>query len=366
MRILVLLTDLFDAVGGIQSFNRSLSKALNDIGATNSWEVKILVLNQDKSNDFCKRYFSKDIVECKGFGKNKILFATQAIRETVSVDSVIFGHVNLIPLALIFNIFKKDIKQYLCVFGIEVYRKLNLLQQNGLKKIDKILSICEYTKNEMSKYSLVDENKFFIFPCTLDPLFLQECNGKADECLRETQSKKLILIVSQLNKMDRYKKIDMIIEAMSLVFEEDNNSMFVIVGEGDDRSRLENLVSKMGLGDRVRFTGAVSNKELIEYYKACDIFVSFNPGIVFLEAMFFGKPCIGVRQGQAVEIINEGKTGLLYKPDDVNDLSKCILNLLKDENQRRELGKNSKQFYEEKFSFDRFRDRLESVLKSEK
>jgi alpha-maltose-1-phosphate synthase len=81
---------------------------------------------------------------------------------------------------------------------------------------------------------------------------------------------------------------------------------------------------------------------LVEAYSAADVFclpTRFEPfGIVFVEAMFFGLPCIGPDAWAVPEIIDDGVTGLLTPPDDVDALADRLLRLLRDPARAREMG----------------------------
>jgi glycosyltransferase involved in cell wall biosynthesis len=140
----------------------------------------------------------------------------------------------------------------------------------------------------------------------------------------------------------------------------------MIVGDGDDRKRLEDLVRENGLSDRVIFTGVVSDEELIGFYKACDVFLMPSRqegfGIVFLEAMAFEKPVIGGNHGGTPEVIVDNETGFLVEHGDVNSLADRIIRLLLDGELCKRMGQAGRRRVEENYTFDPFRKRLISFL----
>jgi hypothetical protein len=98
--------------------------------------------------------------------------------------------------------------------------------------------------------------------------------------------------------------------------------------------------------NRVEFLGHVSDEELKQLYRACDIFVAPSLyesfGQIYVEAMSYGKPVIGCSAGGVPEVVNNGKTGILVPPGDADRLSGAMIALLQDAPMARELGLNAR------------------------
>src|SRR3989338_10257334 len=90
MQILLLLTDLFDATGGIQTFNRSFVKALDDLSVKHNINVKVLVLNDTGKSSLSAKYISSGNIEYKYFSGNRFKFFIHALKESARADKVIF------------------------------------------------------------------------------------------------------------------------------------------------------------------------------------------------------------------------------------------------------------------------------------
>jgi phosphatidylinositol alpha-1,6-mannosyltransferase len=158
-----------------------------------------------------------------------------------------------------------------------------------------------------------------------------------------------------------------VIESMPEVLARVPDAFYVIVGDGPERKTFEELARDMCLADKVFLPGAVSDELLPSYYENCDLFVLPSTeegfGIVFLEAMHHGKPCIGARAGGVPEVIRDGATGVLVDPSNLAiEVPEAILRLLQDPALRRTMGTNGRARLEENFSLDCFRDRLEDIL----
>ena len=122
--------------------------------------------------------------------------------------------------------------------------------------------------------------------------------------------------VLSVNRLDRAKRIDLLIEAAA----SDGSLEIVIAGEGPDRERLERLARERGLNGRARFTGRVGESELADLYARC-LAVYYAPvdedyGMVPLEAFLSEKPVLTTTDaGGPLEVVSDGSTGLVVTPD---------------------------------------------------
>ena len=122
--------------------------------------------------------------------------------------------------------------------------------------------------------------------------------------------------VLSVNRLDRAKRIDLLLEAAAL----DAGLRVVIAGDGPDRQRLERLAHDRGLDGRARFAGRVSEQELADLYARC-LAVYYAPvdedyGMVPLEAFLSEKPVLTTTDaGGPLEVVADGATGLVVSPD---------------------------------------------------
>lgn len=141
-----------------------------------------------------------------------------------------------------------------------------------------------------------------------------------------------------------------------------------VVGDGPMRGDLEARAAALGLGDRVRFDGFVSNEELAERFAACDAFVlpaivdakgdTEGLGVVLVEALSYGKPAIASAAGGIVDIVRDGETGVLVPPGDVGALARAIAELADDPARAHALGVRGAELVEREFSWPVIVERL--------
>lgn len=365
MRLLVLLTDLLDSVGGIQTFGRCLVKALDEIARKNGWKITLLVLNDSLRHRDAHRYFDSHTTDYRPFDGNKTQFIGAALRESRTASLAIIGHVHFTPLCLALPFLKPSIRILVVVYGMEVWKRLTLLQRSGLTRAAKILSISNYTAERMMAHNNLDRGRFDILPCSLDPYYGTAAQSKSRTAL-SLPAGKMILSVARLDPSEQ-KGIDHVIETLPMVLREVPNAFFVVLGDGPDRPRLEQLANRKGMCRHIIFAGRVQDEVLQAYYEACDVFVLPSLlegfGIVFLEAMHRGKPCVGVRAGAVPEVIIDHETGLVTEPGDREALAKALVRLLSDESLAKAMAEAGKDRVDRNFSYRIFQERVEAKLR---
>jgi phosphatidyl-myo-inositol dimannoside synthase len=361
-RIVALVTSAFGGIGGIETFNRALIGALDRLAPQHNWSVRVLSLLDREDLPGSDFYLQSGRARARGFAGNRAQFAFAATRAGHSADIVIIGHANLASLALLMT----SPFKCLIVHGIEVWKKLPGLRSLGISRIDRIMSVSAFTQREMMRQNALTADRFRIFPNTLDPQTASP-QPKVDRSTLGLPPGHMLLSVTRLASSERYKNIRYVIESLPSVLAKMPDTFYVIIGDGAERKVFQELAHRMGLADKIFLPGSVSNELLPAYYGSCDVFVLPSVkegfGIVFLEAMSHGKPCIGARAGGVPEVIRDGVTGVLVDPSRLaTDIPEAILRLLTDPALCETLGANGRAALESNFSFTSFSNRLEEIL----
>jgi len=184
------------------------------------------------------------------------------------------------------------------------------------------------------------------------------------------EGKKIILTVARL--VER-KGHDLVLEAMPRIIKEIPDAHYLILGEGPFKKHLEKMTLENKLQDCVSFLGFLPDSEISKYYAVCDVFVMVSReirergdvegfGIVFLEANALKKPIIAGRSGGIADAVEEGVTGLLVNPEDVDEIAGSIIKLLKDENLCDRLGQQGYTRVREKYDWRNREEDLQVLL----
>lgn len=168
---------------------------------------------------------------------------------------------------------------------------------------------------------------------------------------KETTDKTVIFT----GALDKRKGADILLEAWKDVSETFPHGHLIILGNGPMKASLKMKAKDLGISDRVTFAGHVNN--VPDYLRRVDLYVlpSLQEGLPnsLLEAMSCGLPVIASKIGGVVDVVEDGKSGVLFEPGNVLDLSSAMIRLLKDAELRQRLGAEARRRIVESFSIDR-------------
>ena len=237
------------------------------------------------------------------------------------------------------------------------------LRRKMVARADHAFPVSRYTAGLLGDLG-VPEDRITVVGNGTDPERFVPMDVSAARASLGLDQARVILTVGRLTPR---KGIDTVIRALPSVIERVPNAVYMVVGEGEDRARLEALAAEMGVTDHVLFEGSVPFSQLPSTYNLCDVFVtpsrSAPPsvegfGIVFLEVNACGKPVIGARSGGIPDAIVDGETGLLVEPDDEPGLAEALISLLSDPARCRALGDAGRARVEQACTWDVAHDAL--------
>ena len=215
--------------------------------------------------------------------------------------------------------------------GIEIWGHLYGLQLAGIKACRGLLPVSQFTQKVMLDAGALDPDKVLVVPDTFrqhafatgpKPDFLLQRHG-----LRPDQP--VILTVGRLAASEAYKGQDHVIQSLPAIRRVLPDLRYVIVGAGDDEARLRALAETHGQSHAVIFAGFVPENELAAYYRLSDLFVMPSIGegfgIVYLEALASGRPCIVGNVDASPEAIDHGRLGFIVDPDSHPQIASAVI-----------------------------------------
>jgi glycosyltransferase involved in cell wall biosynthesis len=172
-------------------------------------------------------------------------------------------------------------------------------------------------------------------------------------------------LVGCFGRLKKYKSLDVLLRALPQVLRRVPELNVIIVGEGDDRPRLERIADEAGVSKQVRFTGFVPNEEKVDLLQRMWFKVATSVkegwGLTVTEANACGTPVIASNVPGLRDAVKDGETGLLYPFGDVEALAASMLRLLEDASLRDRLS-GSALAYASTFTWDAAAEQTLQVL----
>jgi phosphatidyl-myo-inositol dimannoside synthase len=171
------------------------------------------------------------------------------------------------------------------------------------------------------------------------------------------ENRTVILTVGRLQKRKGHDKM---IQGLRAVKQTIPNVLYAIVGEGEERESLRELVAREGANEHVQFLGEVDDQQLVRCYQQCDLFVLANRqvgvdfegfGMVLLEAQACGKPVVAGESGGTAETMSIPQTGRVICCEEHEPLADLVIQLLKNCAERERMGSAARQWVVEHFDW---------------
>ncbi len=165
-------------------------------------------------------------------------------------------------------------------------------------------------------------------------------------------------VLLTVSRIEARKGHDKVIAALPGLLTEFPHLVYVIIGDGPDRARLQGLVERAGLESHVCFVGPQIEQQKSAWLARTDLFVMPSRaegnsvegfGLVYLEAAWFGLASLAGRIGGAGDAVLDGQTGLLCDSDSVESVTQALQRLLRDTGLRTRLGAAAEQRVKARF-----------------
>lgn len=319
---LALVADGFGGTGGIAQYNRDFLAALADLPRVS--EVTLLPRNPGEPIGLPDRITQAAPVP----GKRRYVIGAASASVRRRPDLVFCGHLHLAPLAAVLARIARA-PLIVQTHGIEVWTAPSRLRRRAVEAADLVLSVSRHTRAAVLAWADLAPERVVVVPNTVGDRFAPG-DGAALRTAWGLAGKRVLLTVGRLDPGERYKGQDQVIEAIPKLVARGHDVAYVVIGEGDDRTRLTAIATRLGVADRVRFAGFATPETLVEAYRMADLFVMPSTGegfgIAFLEAMACGTPALGLASGGACDALGDGELGTALGRDD--DLAAAIDRLL--------------------------------------
>jgi glycosyltransferase involved in cell wall biosynthesis len=365
------IPNMFEFKGGIQVYSAFLLDALHSLNLNVDYEV-FLKHDTKRTGDLTE--YSNTKFHFAGSAPSKIktaVFVSQILTGGIlrRPELVIATHINFAPAAYRLKQLT-GIPYWAVAHGVDAWNIQNVAVQQSLHHADLILPVGGYTRDRLIKEQHLDPAKLPVLPNTFD-LDRWKISTKPQHLLDRyqlTDQQKIILTVARLDSSEQYKGYDQILKALPAIRTHIPDVHYLLVGQGSDRSRLEQTISDLHLQDCVTLAGFISDEELCDHYNLCDVFAMPSKGegfgIVYLEALACGKPTLGGDRDGAIDALCHGDLGVLVNPDDVNLIAQTLTQILQQTYSHPILyqPETLRERVIATFGFDQFKHNLQQLL----
>ena len=234
------------------------------------------------------------------------------------------------------------------------YRLTRALETHAIRKAAHVFTICEGLRSDIVARGVPSE-KVTVIPNAVDVESFS-FSGPPDAALQRKLGLTGGLVVGFIGSFYAYEGLDLLIDAMPLLLAQEPGLRMLLVGGGPQEDNLKAQAARLGLADKIIFTGRVPHKEVRRYYDLIDVLAYPRHSMRLTELVTPLKPLEAMAQGNLFvasdvgghkELVDHGRTGVLFKADDPNSLAEALVRLLRDRSRWPELRSNGRQFVEE-------------------
>jgi glycosyltransferase involved in cell wall biosynthesis len=231
-------------------------------------------------------------------------------------------------------------------FKSRLYRSIGYIEIMMLKKSKYLITHANDHAAELKQLYKLSSKDFHIIPHGIDlptapsPLF------------KTTRPLKVLYV----GRLEYRKGIDILLQAIPLIIKKYPDTVFKLIGIDENKAYEHKFQEENAANfkSKVTFIGLLDKQALDKAYSDCDIFVAPSRyesfGLIYIEAMSYGKPVIGCKVGGVSEIILDNQNGLFAIPGDPVSLAEKIISLCVDDTLRTRLGSNARETVENRFT----------------
>lgn len=314
LRILALVTDAWGGRGGISRYNQDFLGA----AAASAGVEQIVVLPRHCVDPPS----APGGVHQLSATNDRFAYSARALAVAFSrpVDVVFCGHLFMAPLAWLVAKVKRA-SLIVQVHGVEAWETPTLQQRLALDAAELVLSVSRYTRTQLLKWASIAPERVVVVPNTVGE---EMGPGEAGELPAAwgLAGRKVLLTIARMDAGERYKGHDKVIEALPALEAQGHDLIYLVIGDGTDRARLENLAQERGVSSRVVFAGSQSNAARLAALRAADLFVMPSTGegfgIAYLEAIACHVPTLGLSAAGARDALGDGALGEMCEPSELS------------------------------------------------
>lgn len=361
MNVLLVVPDVAEATGGIAMVGRSIARLLARKARTRAITFRLYSIRGPASSTDEFELASSAGDSFRHFNGSVPRFAAAVLQAmALWADVVVFAHLGPASLsAAIPN--RKRPRIITFVHGREVWKPLGIRHRKALQCSHNVVANTHFTAKRARSFNpwLGD-----VTVCHLGIPSIASRNNSGEAY--DASGSRDVLIVGRMVLGEPGKGHAQLIHAMKTLVSHVPSARLIIVGDGSGKEHYQQVARDSGAASFIRFLGFLGATELSECYRHSYVFampsVQDGFGLVYLEAMRAGLPCITSDVDGGQEVVAHNESGLHVRIEDPMALTSALLELLSNVTLRDRLAEGARLRFERHFTEQRFHDRFWSLL----
>jgi len=228
------------------------------------------------------------------------------------------------------------------------YRRFQHYETRVLRKADAVICISETLKKEAISRGVEAEKITLVTNAVERKIIdMNEESSLYQTAITRLNRDKQTCVIGYIGSLRAMEGVDLTAKAVARVIENGHNVRFLVLTGQSGQNELQQLCSSLGIEKSTVILGPVPHEKVASFYSLIDIFVVSRPNsrvtqlvtpLKPFEAMAMSRAVIASKLSALEEIIEHEKTGLLYQPDDLDDLTRVIERCIQDPSLREQLG----------------------------
>ena len=233
------------------------------------------------------------------------------------------------------------------------YRLTRWLETRALRRVNHVFTICEGLRKDIVARGIAS-SKVTVIPNAVD-IELFEPGGQPDAALKAQLGLQGSSVVGFIGSFYAYEGLDLLLDALPGILSKRPEVRVLLVGGGPQDAALKAQALRLGVADKVVFTGRVPHDQVQRYYELVDILAYPRHSMRLTELVTPLKPLEAMAQGRLLvasdvgghkELIRHGETGILFKAGNVDALVQAVVDLLGEKNRWAPMRQAGRQFVE--------------------
>ena len=254
------------------------------------------------------------------------------------------------------------LRGYFGTGGTLVFRAIETLLARAS---DRLIAVSPEVRDELVALHVAPRERFSVVRLGIELEPRVRFDGDPPEVRRRHGIPEGKFVVGWFGRMTAVKRTDDLLTMLAGVRERGVDALLLLVGDGDDRERLEQRAHDLGLARSCLFLGY--QKDVAPWYAICDavVLTSASEGtpVTIIEALAAGRPVVATKVGGVPDVVDEGETGFLVRPHDTHALAERLEILAGDPVRRRAMGDLGRARMLERYAVERLVDDVDALYR---